>query len=540
MGGLSGPWPQHSVPATQDETPMWLREADEFLHRPAAPAKTPTWLREADELLHRPPARGARRSSAVCPSQHTATPPPHAAFDTASDTASEAETDAARRESTPQGSKGALPLATTECLLPKAAPPPPPPPLLPPSHSSPARPPDSPGSPPLSRASWGSEEEGSPLLSLSQTGRPAHSRTTAARWSDALRRDRADGGGGSEDEHGGGGDNRGAGGDRAGGSDRAAYDGGGEIGGGDGDGGACGDSARRMSSPSSVESWDSPSAIDAVQRGAARRGGRGGRQPLRQLGLLEIEPLAQRQPWRVEGHQATMLELSESEADALRWAMRRELAQPARAAIEHPTTGDGGGRWGEGSGDDDGNGGSEGEDGSEEGGGGGGTEGAALPRGGVMLHGRGWRPEAVLVALLAEEQVRGCSAGGAARAAAIGGQARALTLGHPPASTLSPSRTLIVCTASRVGEITSALARARLPHVRYEGSATRRRSALAGGCLVVVCVPLLSDQTPHALTQLRPAQKTPAQHTCWRAARARAPVRVRVHVCACVCVRVRT
>jgi hypothetical protein len=89
----------------------------------------------------------------------------------------------------------------------------------------------------------------------------------------------------------------------------------------------------------------------------------------------------------------------------------------------------------------------------------------------VLLQSSRWSAEAVIVALIATERA-------SFHAAALRTTPR----------TLAPSqRTLVVCAARRLDEVEDLLVRAKLPVVRYEGSASRRRQALhSASCAVVL------------------------------------------------------
>jgi len=176
---------------------------------------------------------------------------------------------------------------------------------------------------------------------------------------------------------------------------------------------------------------------------------------------------------RTEGGSAATTSLRAEEAAALAWALKREskashaIVAADAAAEDKDAIED--------SDDDD-------DDDDAGGGGGGGAHAqaatqaaaqaaAALPAGGVLLQSSRWSAEAVIVALIATERA-------SFHAAALRTTPR----------TLAPSqRTLVVCAARRLDEVEDLLVRAKLPVVRYEGSASRRRQALhSASCAVVL------------------------------------------------------
>ena len=225
---------------------------------------------------------------------------------------------------------------------------------------------------------------------------------------------------------------------------------------------------------------DDVSAVSSCEDGCNARRGMGSkvsRPPLRQLGLLELEPLRSRDgvaSW-IAGEEGGGL--NAQEAAARRWAAKREQAvdgaQAAAAATGlvarlHGRRGSVGGEVTDDPIEDS-------EDEAE-----GGASGYGSVRGGVLLDGDSWRPEAVLFSLVAAERARlarrsargdgGC--GGAGGGGAGGGK--------------SSPRTLVVCMASRLEAVEALLTRERLPHMRYEGSAAKRRACLTSGCTVVL------------------------------------------------------
>ena len=96
----------------------------------------------------------------------------------------------------------------------------------------------------------------------------------------------------------------------------------------------------------------------------------------------------------------------------------------------------------------------------------------------MLLHSRSWRAEAVIGALVASDRYPGSERPHAGARAADTGTSAARGGGR---------RTLLVCVASRVEEIEALLCAEKLPFVRYEGSAAKRRAALASGLPVVLC-----------------------------------------------------
>ena len=185
---------------------------------------------------------------------------------------------------------------------------------------------------------------------------------------------------------------------------------------------------RQAASPDSDISETSPSSSRRIAR-----------QPLRQLGMLDLVALDGNQACNRQGVHAARCR-SDGESAALTWALQREEAVPCR-------------NDGDAEGVDD-------YDSHAEG-----------MRGGVLLHGRGWRAEEVITALIATDGPHAAPAD----AHKSGGGAAAPRL-----------RTLVVCAASRVEEIERLLSGAQLPYVRFEGSVSKRRTAVASGCAVVL------------------------------------------------------
>lgn len=201
--------------------------------------------------------------------------------------------------------------------------------------------------------------------------------------------------------------------------------------------------------------------------------------PLAQLGILDVVHRGARGDADCRGGAGEPPKrLSPEEAAAAAWALTRERQRAAAAEA-------GAGR-------------SEGFEDEDAA-----ARAATLPTcaGGVLLHCSRWSATAVAIAMIADErQATRHSAHShvppryvatRAEATPAGGWAskRAETpvpvcplLSPPPpcrahiACRLTPSaRTLLVCTAKRVDEIEALLAAAKLPVMRFEGSAARRR-----------------------------------------------------------------
>ena len=91
-------------------------------------------------------------------------------------------------------------------------------------------------------------------------------------------------------------------------------------------------------------------------------------------------------------------------------------------------------------------------------------------RGGVLLHGGGWRPEAVLFNHIADER----KAELAKPAAPSNGGNRS---NNPPSTTFKRTpRTLIVCSASRVEEVEESIKATRLPYSKSKGASAYTRA----------------------------------------------------------------
>ena len=175
------------------------------------------------------------------------------------------------------------------------------------------------------------------------------------------------------------------------------------------------------------------------------------RPPLRQLGLLEIEPLRSVR-WLGETRDkrkgndafpvARLDEMNEAEQSALSWARTREM-QPA-------------------------NHGGEGSD----------TPRRRAIRGGVLVHARDWHAEAIVSALVASEYLASKPPPAAPPPQQPPQQ--------PPHRARATPRTLLVCTTPTVEALERQLSRDRVPFLRFEGSASKRRSVMSSGCPAVI------------------------------------------------------
>lgn len=238
------------------------------------------------------------------------------------------------------------------------------------------------------------------------------------------------------------------------------------------------------SSDTSVPSPDlTPrSAADGPPHAPTHAGGATSRHPaLRQMGMLEIEPLRSHACSHGRSHQ-----LGQADAAALEWARSREVGELEEAGGGVSVTA---------------------------------AADAASLRGGVLLHGRGWSVEAVLAALIGEERRQGLQPTANASAIAAGGNADSGSLlraksaggaiglgGHGRCR-----RTLILISAARFEQLEFLLSTERLPFVTYEGSGAKRRAAVSSGCPVVVAtygVIIAKETRPPLLSSTMPGWRT--------------------------------